>query len=67
VLLPIAAGALVPWLGLGIYSVLPIAGALAMGLSSTTVVLNSLSLRREIPGGRRSTDRATRGKSPASA
>ena len=47
VLLPIAAGALVPWLGLGIYAYLPIAGALAMGLSSTTVVLNSLSLKRE--------------------
>lgn len=45
VLLPIAAGALVPLFGLGIYSVLPITGALAMGLSSTTVVLNSLSLR----------------------
>ncbi len=46
VLLPIAAGALVPILGLGVFGVLPITGALAMGLSSTTVVLNSLSLRR---------------------
>ena len=45
VLLPIAAGALVPFLGLGVYRVLPIAGAVAMGLSSTTVLLNSLSLR----------------------
>jgi P-type E1-E2 ATPase len=45
VLLPVAMGALVPLFGLGIYSVLPITGALAMGLSSTTVVLNSLSLR----------------------
>lgn len=45
ILLPIAAGALVPVFGLGIYSVLPITGALAMGLSSTSVVLNSLSLR----------------------
>ena len=45
VLLPIAAGGLVPWLGLGIYAFLPMVGALAMGLSSTTVVLNSLSLR----------------------
>ncbi|HTW77666.1 MAG TPA: heavy metal translocating P-type ATPase [Thermoplasmata archaeon] len=45
VLLPIAAGALVPLLGLGIYGILPIAGALAMALSSTLVVLNSLSLR----------------------
>ncbi len=45
VLLPIAAGALVPALGLGVYAVLPIAGALAMALSSTLVVANSLSLR----------------------
>jgi len=52
VLLPIAAGALVPALGFGIYRVLPILGALAMGLSSTTVVLNSLSLRWGAPGGR---------------
>ena len=45
VLLPIAAGALVPLVGLRVYDVLPITGAIAMGLSSTTVVLNSLSLR----------------------
>ncbi len=45
VLLPVAAGALVPVFGLGIYNILPITGALAMGLSSTSVVLNSLSLR----------------------
>jgi len=45
VLLPIAAGALVPLWGFGIYGVLPILGAAAMGLSSTTVVVNSLSLR----------------------
>ncbi|HKN06419.1 MAG TPA: heavy metal translocating P-type ATPase [Thermoplasmata archaeon] len=45
VLLPVAMGALVPFLGLGVYAVLPITGALAMGISSTTVVLNSLSLR----------------------
>jgi len=45
VLLPIAAGALVPWTGPGLFAVLPIAGALAMALSSTTVVLNSLTLR----------------------
>ncbi len=45
VLLPIAAGALVPLLGFGVYNVLPITGAIAMALSSTTVVLNSLSLR----------------------
>ncbi len=46
VLLPIAAGALVPLFGLRIYSVLPVLGAVAMGLSSTTVLLNSMSLRR---------------------
>jgi len=45
VLLPVAMGALVPLFGLGVYAVLPITGALAMGISSTTVVLNSLSLR----------------------
>ncbi len=57
ILLPVAAGALVPVFGLGIYNVLPITGALAMALSSTSVVLNSLSLRlgalqpsvREVP------------------
>ena len=45
VLLPIAAGALVPLWGFGVYHVLPIAGAVAMGLSSTTVVVASLGLR----------------------
>ena len=55
VLLPIAAGALVPWLGLGIYRVLPIAGAAAMGVSSATVILNSLALVR------RGSDEAPRG------
>ena len=45
VLLPVAAGALVPLFGLGVFNVLPITGALAMALSSTSVVLNSLSLR----------------------
>ena len=45
VLLPVAAGALVPIVGLRVFAVLPITGAIAMALSSTTVVLNSLSLR----------------------
>jgi len=45
ILLPIAAGALVPVFGFRVYDVLPILGAAAMGLSSTTVLLNSLSLR----------------------
>lgn len=44
-LIPIAGGALVPLFGLQIYSVLPILSALAMGMSSTSVVLNSLLLR----------------------
>ncbi len=47
-LIPVAAGVLVPLLGLGIYYVLPIFAALAMGLSSTTVVLNSLQLRKHM-------------------
>ncbi|HEV2167051.1 MAG TPA: heavy metal translocating P-type ATPase [Thermoplasmata archaeon] len=50
VLLPIAAGVLVPVLGLGVFYLLPITGALAMGISSTLVVANSLSLRRSAPG-----------------
>jgi Cu+-exporting ATPase len=45
VLLPIAMGALVPFLGLSVFQVLPLTGALAMALSSTLVVLNSYSLR----------------------
>ena len=52
VLLPIAAGILVPFLGFGVYDVLPITGAVAMGLSSTSVVLNSFSLRWVRLGGR---------------
>jgi P-type Cu+ transporter len=45
ILLPIAAGAVVPLFGYRVYEVLPILGAAAMGLSSTFVLLNSLSLR----------------------
>lgn len=45
VLLPLAAGVLVPWWGFSVYAVLPIAGAFAMAISSTLVVTNSLSLR----------------------
>jgi len=62
VLIPVAAGLLVPWLGPGMYRWLPIVGALAMGLSSTTVVLNSLSLRRPDRAG---TTSAARSPSPA--
>lgn len=49
-LIPVAGGALVPLLGLSIYSFLPILAALAMGMSSTSVVLNSLLLRPRISG-----------------
>ncbi|MCI4357601.1 MAG: heavy metal translocating P-type ATPase [Thermoplasmata archaeon] len=49
ILLPVAAGALVPLTGLAIFYLLPITGAFAMGLSSTIVVANSLSLRRTRP------------------
>ena len=52
VLLPVAMGAMVPVFGLGVYNVLPITGALAMGISSTTVVANSLSLRWPRPSKR---------------
>ncbi|HUI38396.1 MAG TPA: heavy metal translocating P-type ATPase [Thermoplasmata archaeon] len=67
VLLPIAAGALVPAFGLGVYRVLPILGALAMGLSSTTVVLNSLRLRWAIPHGAPVPVGATRRRDPLGA
>ncbi len=45
VLLPIAAGLLVPLWGFSVYAVLPILGAFAMAISSTLVLVNSLSLR----------------------
>lgn len=48
VLIPVAAGALVPFFSLSIYSFLPILSALAMGLSSTSVVMNSLLLKGKI-------------------
>ena len=47
-LIPIAGGLLVPAFGLGIYSFLPILAALAMGMSSISVVVNSLLLRPRI-------------------
>lgn len=46
VLLPIAAGVLVPALGFSVYDSLPILSAFAMALSSTIVVSNSLLLKR---------------------
>jgi P-type Cu+ transporter len=49
VLIPIAAGALVPFLGVSVYSVLPFLAAGAMAVSSVTVVSNSLLLLRFRP------------------
>ncbi len=46
ILIPIAAGALVPLFGMSVYNVLPMAAAGAMALSSVTVVSNSLLLNR---------------------
>ncbi|MDG6926998.1 MAG: cadmium-translocating P-type ATPase [Nitrososphaerota archaeon] len=48
-LIPIGAGALIPVFGLNIYLFLPILAGLAMALSSTSVVTNSLFLRRFKP------------------
>jgi Cu+-exporting ATPase len=48
-LIPIAAGALVPFLGPGAYDFLPKLAAVAMALSSVTVVSNSLLLNRFRP------------------
>ena len=46
VLIPIAAGALVPFLGVQVYGVLPFLAAGAMAISSVTVIANSLLLYR---------------------
>jgi len=46
VLMPIAAGALIPYFGASVYNTLPILSAIAMALSSTVVVSNSLLLKR---------------------
>jgi P-type Cu+ transporter len=48
-LIPIAAGALVPFLGLGVFGWLPILAGAAMALSSVTVVGNSMLLGRYRP------------------
>ena len=47
-LIPIAGGLLVPLFGIQIYQILPIFSAFAMGMSSSSVVINSLLLRRNI-------------------
>ena len=49
-LIPIAGGALVPLLGLGVFGWLPILAGAAMALSSVTVVGNSILLGRYRPG-----------------
>jgi P-type Cu+ transporter len=46
VLIPVAAGALVPFLGAQVYDVLPFLAAGAMAVSSATVIGNSLLLFR---------------------
>ncbi len=48
-LIPIAAGALVPILGLSVFGWLPILAGVAMAMSSVTVVTNSLFLGRYKP------------------
>jgi Cu2+-exporting ATPase/Cu+-exporting ATPase len=48
ILIPIAAGILVPVFGFSVYSILPMLAALAMGMSSTSVVTNSLLLRGKV-------------------
>lgn len=48
VLIPVGAGVLVPVLGLGMFTIMPMFSSLAMGLSSTSVVINSLLLRRKL-------------------
>jgi Cu+-exporting ATPase len=49
VLVPIAAGALIPFYGVGVYSFLPFLAGVAMAFSSVSVVTNSLLLKYE-PG-----------------
>lgn len=48
-LIPIAGGALVPLLGVGIFGWLPMLASLAMAMSSVTVVGNSILLGRYKP------------------
>jgi len=47
-LIPVAGGLLVPVFGIGIFQILPILAAFAMGMSSSSVVINSILLRRNI-------------------
>lgn len=48
ILIPVGAGLLVPLFGVGIFSVMPIFASFAMGFSSTSVVVNSLFLKRTL-------------------
>lgn len=48
ILIPVGAGLLVPLFGVGIFSIMPIFASFAMGFSSTSVVVNSLFLRRRL-------------------
>lgn len=47
ILIPVAAGALIPFFTVSVYSVLPLLAAFAMAFSSVTVVSNSLLLARK--------------------
>jgi Cu+-exporting ATPase len=49
ILIPVAAGILVPFFGIGIYNILPVLAALAMAMSSITVISNSLLLNKYKP------------------
>jgi len=49
VLIPVAAGLLIPFYGVGVYSFLPFLSGAAMALSSVSVVSNSLLLMRYKP------------------
>ena len=46
VLIPVAAGVLIPFFTVSVYNVLPLLAAFAMAFSSVTVVSNSLLLAR---------------------
>ncbi len=52
-LIPVAAGDLIPFADLSIFFVLPMISAFEMGMSSTSVVINSLFLRGKIDRARK--------------
>jgi P-type Cu+ transporter len=53
VLVPVAAGGLIPFYGVGVYSFLPFLAGVAMAFSSVSVVANSLLLKYEPVAGER--------------